>query len=173
VLDINTLTDLYKHMQWADATVWSAVLASDDTQSDETLRTYFYHLHLVQRAFLSTWRSESHETPYPRFDDTPSLMQWGQTYYSEAMGYLNSLREEQLSEAMPLAWAGMVEQRLGRAPEITTIGETILQVALHSQYHRGQINAQLRRLGVEPPLVDYIAWVWQGRPKAEWPGMIV
>jgi uncharacterized damage-inducible protein DinB len=158
-------------MQWADATVWAVVLSSDDAQADETLRNAFYHLHLVQRAFLRTWRSEPRETPYPQFDDARSLMQWGQTYYGEAMVYLSKLNKEQILEPMPLAWAGMVEQRLGRAPEVTTLGETILQVSMHSQYHRGQINAQLRRLGVEPPLVDYIAWVWMGRPLGEWPAM--
>ncbi len=44
------------------------------------------------------------------------------------------------------------------------------QVANHSTYHRGQVNRSLRQLGGEPPLVDYIAWVWFGKPKAEWDG---
>jgi uncharacterized damage-inducible protein DinB len=63
----------------------------------------------------------------------------------------------------------MVEQSIVRKPESTTIGETILQVALHSIYHRGQVNARLRALGQEPPLVDYIAWIWLGRPDPKWP----
>ena len=42
----------------------------------------------------------------------------------------------------------------------------MLQVALHSMYHRGQINARLRDFGGNPPLVDFIAWVWLGRPAA-------
>jgi uncharacterized damage-inducible protein DinB len=170
VADLNALVDLYRHMEWADATVWATVFSSDEAQADETLRNSFYHLHLVQRAFLRTWRGEPRETPYPRFADAQSLMQWGGTYYSEAMAYLSGLEDEQTSAPMPLAWAAMVELRLGGAPEMTTMGETILQVAMHSQYHRGQINAQLRGLGVEPPLVDYIAWVWLGRPKGRWPG---
>ena len=48
------------------------------------------------------------------------------------------------------------------------IAESMLQVALHSQYHRGQINARLRALGGEPPRVDYIIWLWLGRPPADW-----
>lgn len=50
------------------------------------------------------------------------------------------------------------------------LGETMIQVAMHSQYHRGQINTRLRELGAEPPLVDYIAWIWFGRPDAAWSG---
>jgi len=50
-----------------------------------------------------------------------------------------------------------------------TLGDTLLQVPMHSTYHRGQVNARIRELGGEPPLVDYIVWVWLGRPAAEWP----
>lgn len=168
-MDINTLTDLYRHMEWADAAVWAAVLACESGQSDAKLREYLYHLHLVQRAFLRTWRGEPRETPYPTFDDGWSLMAWARTYYAEAFAHLEAMSDEKTSEPMPVPWAAMVEQRLGRAPATTTIGETALQVVLHSQYHRGQINARLRQFGGEPPLVDYIAWVWLGRPKADWP----
>jgi uncharacterized damage-inducible protein DinB len=44
----------------------------------------------------------------------------------------------------------------------------MIQVATHSTYHRGQVNARLREVGGEPPLVDYIAWIWFGRPAPEW-----
>lgn len=168
MLDINTLTDLYGHMEWADASVWASVLASENGRADAKLREYLYHLHGVQRAFLHTWRGEPRETPYPTFNDTPSLMLWARTYYVEAFTHLGTLDNEKLSEPLVMPWAGMVEQRLGRAPEITTVGETVLQVSLHSMYHRGQINARLREVGGEPPLVDYIAWVWLGRPDADW-----
>lgn len=165
----NLLLDLYRHMEWADATVWTAVLAADDGPSDAKIRGYFYHLHMVQRAFLRTWRGEPRDTPYPTFDKAPALMLWGQTYFGEASAHLGTLNEAKLSEPMPLPWASMVAEMLGHAPEVTTVGDTTLQVALHSTYHRGQINARLREIGGEPPLVDYIAWIWLGRPAANWP----
>jgi uncharacterized damage-inducible protein DinB len=167
-MNLSTLKDLYRHMEWADATVWSSVLASENGRTDTKLRDYFFHLHMVQRAFLRTWRDEPRETPYPTFADNQSLMLWGRSYYNEAFDHLKKLSNEEISKPMPVPWAAMVAQRLGRAPERTTIGETALQVALHSLYHRGQINARLREVGGEPPLVDYIAWVWLGRPGADW-----
>ena len=169
MMSVNALAELYRHMEWADASAWAAVLASEGGRNDQKLRDYFYHLHVVQRAFLRTWRGELRETPYPTFGDAPSLMLWGRTYYGEALAQLALMSEERLSEPMPLAWASMVERVLGRAPEVTTVGDTVLQVALHSMYHRGQINARLREVGGEPPLVDYIAWVWMGRPVPGWP----
>ncbi len=166
---MSTVTDLHRHMEWADAAVWTSVLAGESSRTDDRLRALLYHLHMVQRAFLRVWRGEPRETPYPTFDDPLSLMGWGQGFYGEASAYLGALSEEQMAEPLPVPWATMVERRLGRAAQPTTLGETALQVALHSQYHRGQINARLRELGREPPLVDYIAWVWLGRPSPEWP----
>ena len=169
MMNVKALADLYRHMEWADAAVWASVLASAGGREDAKLRAYLHHLHVVQRAFLRAWRGEPREPPYPTFDDALSLMRWGQTYYGEALAHLGTLGDEDLSGPMPVPWASMVERALGRAPEVTTFGETVLQVALHTLYHRGQINARLRELGGEPPLVDYIAWVWLGRPEPVWP----
>ena len=44
----------------------------------------------------------------------------------------------------------------------------MIQVAMHTAYHRGQINTRVRELGGEPKLVDFIAWIWYGKPKADW-----
>ena len=172
MVNAKALTDLYRHMEWADAAVWTAVLASASGKTDAKLREGLYHLHVVQRAFLRAWRGEARETPYPKFADAPSLLAWGRTYYGDAVAYMGTLAGDKISQPMPVPWAAMVEKRLGRRPEPTTIGETALQVALHSTYHRGQINARLGAVGGEPAAVDYIAWVWLGRPAAEWPRVV-
>jgi uncharacterized damage-inducible protein DinB len=169
VINLDALTDLYRHMEWADAVTWTSVFASESGHKDAKLRDYLYHLHLVQHAFLRAWRGEQSETPYPTFNDAESLMLWGRNYYGEAFAHLETLNDEKLSKPMPLPWATMVEKQLGRAPEKSTVGETVFQVALHSLYHRGQINARLRDVGGEPALVDYIAWIWLGRPSPDWP----
>lgn len=169
MVNIATIQDLFDHMQWADATVWNAVLAFPAATEDAKLQEVLYHLHVVQRAFLKAWRGESFENGFPKFSEALSLWEWARGYYEEANTYLSGFDEDGLKQPMPLPWAAMVEKRFGRSPESTTIGETALQVALHTTYHRGQVNARLRELGGEPPLVDYIAWLWQGRPAAKWP----
>ena len=170
MFDIKTLTDLYAHMQWADAAVWTSVLASEKGRADAKLLQYLYHLHLVQHAFLRLWRGEWSETQPPTFDDAQSLMGWGRAYYGKIFDHLKTLDDEKVSGPAPTApWAKMVEQQLGRPPEEVTLGDMVLQVTLHSLYHRGQINARLREMGGAPPLVDYIAWIWMGRPAPDWP----
>lgn len=70
----------------------------------------------------------------------------------------------------PIVTPGLTryEEQMGRRFDTPTLAETMLQVASHSTYHRGQVNARLRELGGEPPLVNYIAWIWFGRPEPEW-----
>lgn len=167
-MDVHALRDLYRHMDWADATVWTATLACTPAQADARLRELLTHLHLVQHAFLRTWRGEPRDTPYPTFTDLPPVAAWAREYHAAVPAFLETLTDARLAEPMPVAWADMVEKALGRKPATTTMGETVLQVALHSLYHRGQVNARLREVGGAPPLVDYIAWLWFGRPAAEW-----
>jgi len=162
------LEDLYGHMEWADAIVWKAVLANESAPGYKKVNEYLYHLHLVQRAFLRAWRGESREMPYPTFTDAKSLMVWARSYYPEAAAHFETLTDESIARPMQLPWADIVERELGRAPENISVAEMMLQVPLHSQYHRGQVNARLRAVGGEPPRVDYIVWVWLGRPKPDW-----
>jgi uncharacterized damage-inducible protein DinB len=168
-MDKNALVDLYQHMEWADSAVWSSVLASESGHTDTKLRGYLFHLHLVQRSFLGAWRGEPRQTQYPTFDDAGELMDWGREYYDEIFAYLGSLNDAVLSEPMVLPWSSMVEKLLGRPPATSTMGDTVLQVPMHSMYHRGQVNARLKEVGGEPSNVDYIAWVWAGRPGGKWP----
>ena len=161
------LADLYTHMEWADAAVWKAVFAQGG--EDSKLRDYLAHLHMAQRAFLRAWRGEPRDAEYPRFENAAAILAWARPNYAEARRHLASLSEAQLTEPLIVPWADLLEKRLGRRPGPTTVADTALQVALHTTYHRGQVNARLRALGGEPPLVDYIAWIWFGKPAPEWP----
>lgn len=167
-MNLNELRDLYRHMEWADASVWRAVFGSEDALSDKKLRDYFYHLHLVQRAFIRAWRNEPANDRFPTFEDSRSVRDWGRSYYDEIFVHLDRLSDEEISQPMQLPWAELVTKQLGRAPASITIGETMLQVLLHSLYHRGQVNARLREVGGEPPTVDYIVWIWLEKPAASW-----
>jgi uncharacterized damage-inducible protein DinB len=162
------LDDLFRHMAWADAVVWRAVLPAG--HDDRTYKLLF-HLHQVQWAFLSVWRGE----PAPGFKafdaypDLPALAAWARDFHHTVPEHLANVREEDLNEVREVTWRRWVEKAIGRPAAPTTLGETMLQVSQHSTYHRGQVNMRLRERDVEPPLTDFIAWVWMGKPGTNWP----
>jgi uncharacterized damage-inducible protein DinB len=170
VRSIDLLRQLIRHMEWADAEVWRAVSAYAPAADDTRLKNLLTHLHLVQRLFLILWTKQPFDPtrPQPEFATLTDLRAWAQTYYPEADRFLEALEESSLKDEVLMPWAKSLETQLGRTVSMPTVGETIQQVASHSTYHRGQINARLREVGGEPPLVDYIAWIWFGRPAPNW-----
>jgi uncharacterized damage-inducible protein DinB len=160
--------ELLRYTEWADAAVWRAVLATPAAGRDDTIRNYLVHIHMVQRAFLSAWKGEPPTfTSGSEFVDLEAVRAWGRPYYAEVGGFLAVLGAD-TDRPMKMPWVDQYEQHVGRTFATSSIGETIYQVVSHSTYHRGQVNARLRAVGGEPPLVDYIAWTWFGKPEAEW-----
>lgn len=164
MFSIELIRDLYRHMDWADATVWNAVEACDAALSDEYIHHTLHHIHATQHAFLSYWlaRDVSHSRP-SEFQDLSQIRSWSLPVYTDAVDFLDRLRDEDLARQAEVPWARYFARLMGREAAPTTLGETLFQVAMHSAYHRGQVNRRLRELGGEPPLVDYIAWLWAGR----------
>lgn len=152
-------------MAWADATVWRAVLAAVPTADDRTVRERLWHIHMVQRAFFAIWNGSAQDrSELASFAHLNELATWGLAYHDEVAPYLAALNATSLEAKVHLPWAERLVAILGIEPADPTLRETLLQVVMHSQYHRGQVNMRLRELGIEPPLVDYVAWIWIGRP---------
>ena len=73
-------------------------------------------------------------------------------------------------------------REVGRARLRSTVLGLLFHAAEHAQrhsaqiitmrkvigYHRGQNATRLRELGGEPPLTDFVAWLWKGRPDGKW-----
>jgi uncharacterized damage-inducible protein DinB len=167
LFSLETLKELFRHMEWADRTVWTAVDVASGARNDAKIHGLLFHLHLVQRAFLEVWEGRPLDLPKPaRFLDLQSLRRWSDAYYGEAASYLGRLEAGALDQPLRMPWVAEFERQMGQAFSSPTLGETLFQVTSHSTYHRGQVNARLRELGGVPPLVDFIAWVWMGKPPA-------
>lgn len=161
--------DLFRHMEWADARVWRAVLASAAASKDPVLKGRLHHSHMVQRAFLNAWRELPHTINDGDDLDLTGLAGWAREYHFLASEYVSTLTESDLDRPLVVPWARLIARRFGIEPATPSLGETLIQVSAHSTYHRGQINTRLRELGDEPPLTDFIAWVWFCKQSPEWP----
>ena len=165
----DTVVELYRHQAWADAAMWSAVMASAVATTDAVIQERFAHIHLVQRVYLQGWQGAEFDPTIPAFVDAASRMRWGHEYHQAVARFIEPLDADQLDEPFAMPWAAIVEQSLGRPPGPVTLVETLLQIPSHSTHHRGQIATRLREIGGEPPITDFIMWVVIGKPVAAWP----
>jgi len=156
-------------MEWADAAMWRAVVSVSDAQHSAELIDRLYHVHATQRLFLQLWMGEKRD-PYDasRFTSLGDLRAWAKSYYPIASSFLSTVSAEQMGQPLLVPWARFYEPQLGSVAASTTFGETVFQVWSHTTGHRAQVATRLRQLAVEPPLSDFIAWIWAGRPKPVW-----
>jgi uncharacterized damage-inducible protein DinB len=169
-MDAREFRDLLTHMTWADAQTWRAAKAIA-AGHDERLRWLFHHIHLVQSVYLQTWRRDPFVvTELSSYPTLAAIEAWARPYYDAADTFAGTLDDARLRAPLEYPWSELILQQFG-VVRPTTMGESAWQVFSHTTYHRGQIATRLRELGGEPPLVDYLVWVWGGRPATDWPGL--
>jgi uncharacterized damage-inducible protein DinB len=167
---LDAVRPLFVHMEWADAMVWRAALAHEAAADDQVLHDRLYHIHATQHAFLQAWRGE--DVVFTKAEEYPGLdavLRFAREFYAVAPSYVAAIAPDAVDAEMVLPWSSYFAKRAGFAAHPSTLGETLLQLPSHSTYHRGQVNVRLRELGATPPLVDFIAWVWAGKPDPAWP----
>ena len=135
-MDLAECRMLLEHAGWADALVWRAVLGLG--VEDAELREKLHHLHLVQYAYLSFWRQEPVSAPdMASFPTLDSMADWARRYYRDLPSYLDTLAPEATTRDVQFPWSARLVERFGEARPATW-AESVLQVAMHSSYHRGQ-----------------------------------
>ncbi len=163
------IQELTQHMEWADSVVFSAIRGKPQAEQDESLLMRLRHIHLVQKVFFDIWQNKSinaHETDsFGAFE----LAVFAKSLHQEIQQFQNSLSPSDLDQVVHLPWSQQVSSNLGFEIANPSLGQTLLQVTAHSSYHRGQANARLRELGLDPPMTDFIAWVWAHKPSPTWP----
>ena len=160
--------DLLTHMEWADAETWRAVKDLPSAQADERLKWLFHHSHLVQTIYLQAWRGDPFAlTDLKTYADLAAIHAWSRPFHAQAAEFANALDESRFAEPVDFPWSQMIVEKFGTVLP-ATLAESAFQVFLHTSYHRGQISTRIREIGGEPPLVDYLYWVWAGRPAPQW-----
>ena len=155
---IDIIRKLWGHCQWADAEVFNAVRHCPD--DSEAWREYAHILgaEAVWLARLEKRVSQVPVWPTLAIEDAEQLRAALITGYDAFIATL-----------APASSAEVITYRNSKGAEfMTPIGDILLHVLLHGQYHRGKINVLLRQtMDVAAP-VDYITYV-RGTPAAVTP----
>ena len=149
------------HAEWANAVFFHA-WGQSPARDNEELRRRLDHLIGVQYGFLAIFRGEEPGGPTggPPFDLRRAEAR-AQSCHAGLREFVASLTPESLSRTVRIPW-------FPDPPCVITVAEALVQVAMHSQHHRGQCMTRLKDLGGEPKNVDWIIWLWKQKPQARW-----
>jgi uncharacterized damage-inducible protein DinB len=153
------LIELYNHQGWAETEYWNAFESFPESLKDKEICDRLYHIYAAQLAFLLI--AQGKRPLVKRLEDIPdmkTLREYGEINQRSALEFLNDVTEEKLNEVIRIPW-------LKDPPLQLSIGRALIQVVMHSHYHRAQNSLRLRAIGGIPPTTDFIAWHWKGLSK--------
>lgn len=150
-----TLQRLIAHMQWADQHVLArcrdAHAEVEVAHLTEAVRLYAHVLGTERVWYLRLQKEDWHVQkiwPTLALESCAVLAADNAAAYAK---YIDNLKEADLANDIPYVNS--------QSDSFTsTVGDILLHVALHGVHHRGQIATTLRRVGIEPPVLDYIVF---------------
>jgi uncharacterized damage-inducible protein DinB len=158
---LSFLRDLMAHAEWANAVFFHAWDKSPAREHEE-MRRRLGHIIGVQRGFLAVLRGEQPgkppDGPPPSFDELKARAQVSHTGLAD---FVAALEPAALTRTVQIPW-------FPDPPCVLTVAEALVQVAMHTQHHRGQCMTRLKDFGGEPKNVDWIIWLWKQKPQARW-----
>lgn len=157
------LDELYAHQAWADAEHWRAFEAHPAALADKAIRERLVHIHQVQYAYLWMVGPRNTGFVFGKLEDyagMKDLKEHARQYHKQVAELMRGLDDAKLEEIVDAPWFSR--------PMNISRRHALMQAAMHSHYHRGQNATRLRELGGVPPTTDFIIWLRQGQPAAQW-----
>lgn len=155
------LHDLLAHAEWANAVFFHA-WGKSPARDQEELRRRVDHIVGVQHGFLALLRGElAGWLPTGPPSSFEELKEWAPKTHAGLRDFAASLDDAGLARTVRVPW-------FPEPPCVVTVGEALVQVALHTQHHRGQCMTRLKDFGGEPKNVDWVIWLWKQKPEGRW-----
>ncbi|WP_127533326.1 DinB family protein [Paenibacillus kobensis] len=148
---MQTIRNLFKQLHWANERIVVHLRTQD--HNEQAVRLFAHILHAEQVWFTRlSGRDSSHIATWPDADLT-ECNRWVDENHKNFLAYLAAIEEKGDLDHI-IAYKNQSGTLFS-----TSVRDILTHVALHGQYHRGQINTILRTAGSEPVNVDYITYV--------------
>ncbi|WP_238655255.1 DinB family protein [Paenibacillus piscarius] len=149
---MKTIMRMMDHLYWADGRIMDALKASH-TKDTELLKLV-RHVAVAEQVWMSRLQGKSNVQYWlwEEAEDLTAIRQLFEANAEQYRSYLAELEESELDRMVDYATQSGISFQ-------TSVRDILLQVLLHGQYHRGQINRTLRMEEAEPVPVDYITFV--------------
>lgn len=161
---IEYISDMIAYQEWADAhfyRMWNQMSAAHE---DPEILLRQAHITFVQVAFLKALQGE--EVQLPKADTLiPAMVDLqarAHVNHAKLRAFVSQLDPTSLNRQVIIPFF----------PDPTfrpTVRDALMQIAMHTQHHRGQNLSRLRHLGAERLVIDWIVWIMKQKPEASWP----
>ncbi|KIL39886.1 damage-inducible protein DinB [Gordoniibacillus kamchatkensis] len=148
---MEAIARMFDHLHWANERILAAFGGSNG--NEQAIRL-FVHILQAEEVWLTRLlgKDSSHIPLWPEAsaDDCRTLVSRNRASLTEYLAQVSANG----------SWEEVISYTNQTGKSFTTsIRDILTHLALHGQYHRGQINAMLRAAGSEPVNVDYITYV--------------
>jgi len=142
---------MYDHINWANQRILETLQIGAD--GNQEVNRLFSHILFGERIWITRLQGlDSSQLPVWEDVDMEICAELAQHNEERFTEYLNNLVDSDLDK--------LIFYTNSKGTEFKHSARDILtHVALHGQYHRGQINSKLRATGFEPVNVDFIKFL--------------
>ena len=149
---MKTIQKMYEHLNWANQRILET-LQSLEVENQKVSRL-FSHILFAEKIWITRLQGL----------DSTGLPLWSDIDDIEVCSELVKQNEDSstalLTKLVNTDLDQLISYKNSKGIEFNnSVRDILTHVALHGQYHRGQINAQLRADGSEPVDVDFITFV--------------
>ncbi|OZB91300.1 DinB family protein [Paenibacillus sp. XY044] len=148
---MKTIRSMFDQLYWADRRILDALEGVGDAEA-EAVRLLSHILRAEQVWFTRLQGLDSNHLPLWPNDSLDYCKRLAEETREAFAAYFAELTHERLDDVITYT------NQFGRSYR-TSVRDILTHLALHGQYHRGQINLRLRNAGAEPINVDYITFV--------------
>jgi uncharacterized damage-inducible protein DinB len=141
---------MFEHLNWANQRILETL---QNVEADDQQLRLFSHILNAEQVWVTRLKGmDSSQMPIWSDGDITICEQLIKQNEEKFKTFLAEIAETDLDNLITYTNSVGTEFK-------TSIRDILTHVALHGQYHRGQINLRLRAEGIEPVGTDYITFV--------------
>ena len=142
---------MYEHLNWANQRILEALQSIED-QNQEVCRL-FSHILFAEKVWITRLRGlDSSRLPIWSEVDIEVCAELVMQNEESLTKFLTNLANSDLDKLIIYSNSKGTEFK-------NSIRDILTHIAMHGQYHRGQINSRLRANGIEPVNIDFITFL--------------
>jgi uncharacterized damage-inducible protein DinB len=148
---LKTIQKMYEHLNWANRRILETLQNAE--ADNQQVISLFSHILYAEQVWLTRLKGmDSLQLPIWSDGDLGICAELIEENEENFKTFLNLIENTDLDKLLSYTNSKGKEFK-------TSMRDILTHVALHGQYHRGQINLRLRADGIEPVNTDFITFV--------------